>query len=208
MSEARIDRLLAAAVHQAIADLLPSRLDFYESYLRPRAWREDAVNLAPVAAVLSFLRHEEAGTYEAVMNQSARYAARWIYDALPWRVRVLGRLAPTWVRLRRLSEVLRRNLHRSYRGTRVRTRVRRGTVSVTVQGSIFCARGAAADAPRCRYYVALVEEVLRLDGFAIDGSEVAGCCACQAQACTFRVATGGRTATQAAPASLRSYDVS
>ena len=52
MSEARIDRLLAAALHQAIADLLPMRLDFYESYLRPRGWREDAVNLAPVTAVL------------------------------------------------------------------------------------------------------------------------------------------------------------
>ena len=57
MSEARIDRLLAAALHQAIADLLPDRLDFYESYLRPRGWREDAVNLGPVNAVLSFLRH-------------------------------------------------------------------------------------------------------------------------------------------------------
>src|SRR5262249_8459046 len=33
MSEARIGRVLVASLHQAIADLLPTRLEFYENWL-------------------------------------------------------------------------------------------------------------------------------------------------------------------------------
>jgi hypothetical protein len=208
MSEARIDRLLAAAVHQAIADLLPSRLDFYEGYLRPRGWREDAVNLAPVSAVLSFLRHEDDGTYDRVMTLAARYAARWVHQALPWRVRVFARFVPGWVRLRRLTDVARRNLERSYRGTRVRTTVRRRAVTVEVSGSIFCGTRDGGAAPLCRYYVALFEELLVLDGFVLAGSTVNGCRAQHGAVCSFRVVTDGRTTEVAPSSSLSTSDVS
>ena len=33
MSESRIGRVLVASLHQAIADLLPTRLEFYENWL-------------------------------------------------------------------------------------------------------------------------------------------------------------------------------
>ena len=46
MTEAQLGRLLAACLHQAIADVLPQRLEFYEEWLDPRgcataasAWR-------------------------------------------------------------------------------------------------------------------------------------------------------------------------
>ncbi len=192
MREAKIDRLLAAAVHQAIADLLPSRLEFYESYLRPRGWREDSVNLAPISAVLSFLRHEDEGTYDEVMTRAGHYAARWVHTERPWGVRLISRLVPSWLRLRRLSDVARRNLQRSYRGTRVRTTVKRGTVAVEIHGSIFCRVRDASDTLLCRYYVALFEELLTLDGFALGSTAIDRCRAHTGGTCAFRVETGGR----------------
>src|SRR6476619_7067398 len=58
MSEARIGRVLVARLHQAIADLLPTRLEFYENWLNVAGLREGTIGLAPLTAVLSFLRGE------------------------------------------------------------------------------------------------------------------------------------------------------
>ena len=54
MNEAGVGRVLPASLHQGIADLLPSRLDFYEEWLNPKAMRDGRIGLAPLAAVLSF----------------------------------------------------------------------------------------------------------------------------------------------------------
>ena len=58
MIDAGIGRLLVASLHQGIADLLPTRLEFYESWLNPAGLRDGRIGLAPLAAVLSFLRQE------------------------------------------------------------------------------------------------------------------------------------------------------
>jgi hypothetical protein len=58
MIEAGIGRLLVASLHQGIADLLPTRLEFYEAWLNPSGLRDGRIGLAPLAAVLSFLRQE------------------------------------------------------------------------------------------------------------------------------------------------------
>ena len=58
MIEAGIGRLLVASLHQGIADLLPTRLEFYEAWLNPVGLRDGRIGLAPLAAVLSFLRQE------------------------------------------------------------------------------------------------------------------------------------------------------
>jgi len=193
---------MAAAIHQAIADLLPSRLDFYESYLRPRGWREDAVNLAPVAAVLSFLRHEDAGTYDTVMIRAAEYAATWVYDALPWRVRTIGKLGPGWMRLRRLGRLARTHLERSYRGTRVAIAVRRGQLDAEVLGSIFCSSRDQASAPHCRYYLVFIETLLRRDGLVVVESTIDACRAEGGSVCRMRLVTNGRTAVRASLTSV------
>jgi hypothetical protein len=163
MSEARIDRLLGAALHQAIADLLPMRLDFYESYLRPRGWREDAVNLAPVTAVLSFLRHEEAGTYDAVMVRAAGYASDWWIARQPWHVRRARRLMPAWIRLRQASRLAKQHFEHAYRGTKVRVRASSRRVDLEIRGSIFCSSREPASDPHCRYYLAFIEALLADD---------------------------------------------
>ena len=58
MNEAGIGRLLVASLHQGIADLLPTRLEFYEAWLNPSGLRDGRIGLARSAAVLSFLRQE------------------------------------------------------------------------------------------------------------------------------------------------------
>ena len=58
MTDSGVGRLLVASLHQGIADLLPSRLEFYEAWLNPAGLREGRIGLAPLAAVLSFLRQE------------------------------------------------------------------------------------------------------------------------------------------------------
>ena len=186
MSEARIDRLLAASLHQAIADLLPMRLEFYESYLRPRGWREDAVNLAPVAAVLSFLRREDEDTYDAVMGKAAAYASEWWMLAQPWHVRSAGRMLPVRMRLRQLATLARRHFETSYRGTKVRTRVRRRQIEIEIRGSIFCNARDHAQHPQCRYYLAFVNALLVREGMRGEGQIVA-CRAVDGDTCLLRI---------------------
>ena len=43
MIEAGIGRLLVASLHQAIADLLPTRLEFYEAWLNPAGLRDGRI---------------------------------------------------------------------------------------------------------------------------------------------------------------------
>jgi hypothetical protein len=188
MSEAKIDRLLAAALHQAIADLLPMRLEFYESYLRPRGWREDAVNLAPVSAVLSFLRHEDTESYDAVMVQAATYAAEWWLAQQPWHARTLGRVLPVAMRLRQVGHLARRHFERAFRGTRVRvrTRMRRRQLELEIRGSIFCSHRETTAVVTCRYYLAFVEALLAGDTFTRQGS-VTTCRARGGECCTVRI---------------------
>lgn len=202
MSEAKIDRLMAAAIHQAIADLLPMRLDFYESYLRPRGWREDAVNLAPVTAVLSFLRHEGPGVYDEAMSRAAAYAADWTIAAQPWRVRAAGRITPVWLRLRQLGRLAKRHFEQGYRGTKVKVTVRGRQLHLEIRGSIFCGNREPADAPHCRYYLAFVEMLLERDGLPVRG-ELAVCRALRADACRMRLdLTGDRPGFEKRPAAV------
>ncbi len=65
MRESGIGRVLVASLHQAIADILPTRLGFYENWLNAEGLREGTIGLAPLYAVLSFLR-QEGDAYEII----------------------------------------------------------------------------------------------------------------------------------------------
>ena len=79
MVDAGIGRLLIASLHQGIADVLPARLPFYENWLTPPGLRDGKFGLAPLHAVLSFLRLEGQGPYEQTMRQAGRHTADWAY---------------------------------------------------------------------------------------------------------------------------------
>jgi bacteriochlorophyll 4-vinyl reductase len=182
MSEARIGRILVASLHQAIADVLPDRLEFYENWLNARGLRRGTVGLAAISAVLSFLR-TEGSHYPEIMRRAGMHAADWtLLDV--WAVR--RRLAvslPRALRARAAVKQAKRVARDSYAGSRVLTRVRRGTIHVDLRGSLFCEVREKSDAPLCGFYVALFERLLdrynvRAEG-TIDSCRGSGDRACQ-----------------------------
>ncbi len=74
--DARIGRVLVASLHQAIGDVLPDRLEFYENWLTVPGLREGTIGLAPLSAVLSFLRLE-GEAYNRTTARAGEYAADW-----------------------------------------------------------------------------------------------------------------------------------
>src|SRR5690349_369213 len=97
MIEAGIGRLLVASLHQAIADLLPTRLEFYEAWLNPAGLRDGKIGLAPLAAVLSFLR-QEGEAYHLITARAGEYTAEWSLIELPSWQRSIISAAPDGIR--------------------------------------------------------------------------------------------------------------
>ena len=81
MPEAGVGRVLVASLHQGIADVLPARLNFYENWLDAEGLREGTIGLAPLYAVLSFLR-QEGEAYGTVTTSAGEYAAEWTVESM------------------------------------------------------------------------------------------------------------------------------
>src|SRR5215470_11964732 len=124
MSEAGVGRVLVASLHQAIADILPTRLSFYENWLNAEGLREGRIGLAPLHAVLSFLR-QEGDAYELITARAGEYAAEWTVASISPVERVIIRAAPTWLRGRLLLRVAGQLVRSSYRGSRAVSTIRR-----------------------------------------------------------------------------------
>ena len=99
MTEPRIGRVLVASLHQAIADVLPMRLEFYENWLNTSGLREGTIGLAPLSAVLGFLR-TEGEAYPLITARAGQYAADWTVDNLSGFERRVIRALPPALRAR------------------------------------------------------------------------------------------------------------
>jgi hypothetical protein len=187
MSEPRIGRLLVASLHQSIADVLPDRLEFYENWLSPTGLREGRIGLAPLSAVLSFLRREGTA-YDDVTVRAGRYAAEWTVRSAPATRQRLIRMLPARWRVRPALQVARDLVRTTYPGSRAIVRVTRGTASVDLRGSLFCEVREASALPLCGFYRAAIVEVLRAFGI-VATAEVVECRASGARrGCTMTVA--------------------
>ena len=161
MREAGIGRVLVASLHQGIADLLPMRLGFYEGWLNAEGLRDGTIGLAPLYAVLSFLR-QEGEAYQRIMTQAGTYAAEWSVESMPPIQRRLIKGAPAWLRGRLLLRFARQLVRESYRGSRAVSRLRRGTASVDLRSSVFCTVREPVPEPLCGFYVAAFTRLLAL----------------------------------------------
>jgi bacteriochlorophyll 4-vinyl reductase len=161
MREAGIGRVLVASLHQGIADILPTRLDFYENWLNAEGLREGTIGLAPLHAVLSFLR-QEGDAYQMITSRAGEYAAEWTVASMAPIQRAVIRAAPSWVRVRLLMGLARRLVRNSYQGSRAISRMRRGTARVDVRASIFCTVREPASHPLCGYYAAAFTKLLAI----------------------------------------------
>jgi len=181
MIEAGIGRLLVASLHQGIADLLPTRLEFYESWLNPAGLRDGRIGLAPLAAVLSFLR-QEGDVYHLIMARAGEYTADWVVDAAaPMRRRILRGLPPP-IRLPFVLGLGRDLARQTYKGSRPIARIRHGEGTVEIRGSIFCEVRGQSAVPLCDFYAAAYRRLLAL--FSLDGEvQIAECRASGAGRC-------------------------
>ena len=141
MRNANIGRVLVASLHQGIADLLPSRLGFYENWLHAEGLREGTIGVAPLYAVLSFLR-EEGGTggdaYRSITSRAGAYAAEWTVDAMTDMQRSMLRATPAGLRSRLVLRLARRVVRACSRQSVATARLRGSTAHVDVHASIFC----------------------------------------------------------------------
>ena len=200
MVDAGIGRLLIASLHQGIADVMPNRLPFYEHWLTPPGLREGKFGLAPLHAVLSFLRLEGQGPYEQTMRQAGRHTGEWAYLDVSTLLRSLVRMCPTSLRARWALRLSRRIVRQTFRGSSARVRLRRGSGTMEIRGSIFCEVREAVGWPTCVFYSAAVEEFVRC--FDITAKVVVSQCKGRGDAsCTMTVKIlGERIAEPAAEA--------
>jgi bacteriochlorophyll 4-vinyl reductase len=161
MTDAGVGRLLVASLHQGIADLLPTRLEFYEGWLNPSGLREGRIGLAPLAAVLSFLR-QEGEAYQLVAARAGEYAAEWMFAELPSFERRLVSGMPDAIRLRLVTRLARRLVRQTYGGSRAVVKWRKGRGSVDLRGSIFCEVRDSVEEPLCEFYAAAIRRLMHL----------------------------------------------
>ena len=161
MSEPRIGRVLVASLHQAIADVLPMRLEFYENWLSPNGLRDGRIGLAPLSAVLSFLR-SEGSAYAAITSTAGGYAAEWTVRGLPAMERRLIGVLPGKMRARAALRIARSLVRETYPGSRAIVRLRGNTASIDLRGSLFCEVREASPIPLCGYYSTAITRVLQL----------------------------------------------
>jgi bacteriochlorophyll 4-vinyl reductase len=186
MREAGIGRVLVASLHQGIADILPTRLGFYENWLNAEGLREGTIGLAPLYAVLSFLR-QEGDAYRLITTRAGEYAAEWTVQSMPPVHRAMIKAAPVWLRRRLLLRLASRLVRNSYKGSRAISRLRRGTASIDLRASVFCQVRGAVAYPLCGFYAAAFTRLLAL--FDIGArTEVVACRGTGETTCVLNVA--------------------
>lgn len=166
MNEPGIARILVASLHQGISDLLPGRLDFYENWLNPDGLRHGTIGLAPVLAVLSFLR-QEGVPYQQVTRRAGTYAAEWTVASQSSARRAMLQSMPLWLRSRAVLRLARHAIAVMNAGHPVRLQVHRGQGTLDVQDSIFCGVRDLAHEPLCEFHSAAVVRLLEL--YAVPG---------------------------------------
>lgn len=194
MTEVHLGRLLAASLHQAIGEILPMRLDFYENWLHSEGLRDGSIGMAPMIAILGFLR-TEGDAYERVVSRAGDLAAEWtLLSFSPTRRRVIAAL-PRFFRLRAAVRAARDVALAVSSGSRVSSRVRGSSVRLEFAASLFCAVRGVQTLPLCGFYRALAARTLAT--FALPAqARVDQCRAMGADTCVVVLDIG---AAQAAP---------
>jgi len=174
-----------ASLHQAIAEVRPTRLDFYEHWLHADGLRHGGIGLAPMVAVVGFLR-TEGDAYERIVARAGDCAADWVVDGLSGLERRVVLALPRPLRLRAALRIGRGLVKRTYPRSRAIVTVRRGTARIDVRRSLFCDVREPGDAPLCRFYAAAF--VRLLERFSLPAAaDIAACRATGGDQCTLSI---------------------
>jgi len=173
MTDAAVGRLLVASLHQGIADLLPMRLEFYEAWLHPSGLREGRIGLAPLAAVLSFLRLEGA-PYHLIAARAGEYTADWtVAEISSFRKRFILAMPPA-VRKRIVVGIAQWMVRATYGDTTVTVQWKQWQGVVDLQSSLFCEVRDRVEAPLCEFYAAAIRRLMLL--FNLDADVITEQC--------------------------------
>jgi hypothetical protein len=196
MTEARIGRLVPACLHQAIQDALPLRLDFYEHWLHSEGLHNGSIGLAPMTAVLGFLRKEGAG-YNQVVERAGALAAEWTVASMsPFQKRMVAAL-PRPLRVRAVLRIACEIVRDVSSSSQAKRRLRRGHAYIDVESSFFCSVRDKQPAPLCNFYAAATAEALRAFGVSARG-RAERCRAVDGATCSMAIDLGNRPDAQAA----------
>jgi predicted hydrocarbon binding protein len=186
MRDGGIGRVLVASLHQGIADTLPTRLGFYENWLSAEGLRGGSIGLAPVYAVLSFLR-QEGDAYQTITTRAGEYAAEWTVQSMSPAYRALIASAPMWLRGRLVVGLAKRLARSTFKESRAASRLRRGTANVEIRSSIFCTVREPVPQALCGFYAAAFTRLMLLFGVGAQ-AEVIACRGTGESTCIVRVA--------------------
>ena len=140
---------------------MPTRLEFYENWLHATGMRDGRIGLAPLAAVLSFLR-QEGEPYELVTARAGQYAAQWTFDNLsPFERSMIRSLPRRFARAWRCSSPSAWSAEAIWAAAPCRG-FERGQGTITMRSSVFCSVRAPFPRPLCGYYAAALERSLTL----------------------------------------------
>jgi bacteriochlorophyll 4-vinyl reductase len=149
------------------------RLEFYEAWLHPSGLREGRIGLAPLAAVLSFLRLE--GTpYHLIAARAGEYTANWTVAGLsPVRRRLIMAMPPA-VRKRMVVGVAQWMVRSTYGDTSVKVQWQQWHGAVDLKSSLFCEVRDRVETPLCEFYAAAFRRLMAL--FNLDADVVTEAC--------------------------------
>ena len=137
MVDAGIGRLLISSLHQGIADVSPSRLDFYETWLSPSGIRDGRLGLAPLGAVLSFVHREMPPANEQIPARAGCCAANWTYEELSGLRRWCIRRLPVRLRSRVALRLGKRLVVATVNNSTVKSRKRGARAVVQIRSVLF-----------------------------------------------------------------------
>ena len=160
MVDAGIGRLLISSLHQGIADVSPSRLEFYEEWLSPTGMRDGRIGLAPLGAVLSFLHREEAPANEQIVERAGRYAADWTFEELSPLRRWIARRLPMRMRARSALGLGKRLIFATVRQSKVKVHVHGSSAAIDISSALFDQLRDPATIPMRAFYASAIDRLL------------------------------------------------
>jgi len=161
--------------------------------------REGTIGLAPLTAVLSFLR-TEGHAYGLITQRAGEYAAAWTFENVPAFERRFVRALPAGFRARAALRTARALVRSTYPSSRAITKIRRGVVTIDLRGSLFCEVRETSMEPLCGFYASAIAGVLRLFDVTADARVNECRAAGAARGCVLSVTLAGRATDRAVAA--------
>lgn len=160
LNDEAVGRVLLASLHQAIGEVLPARLEFYEQWLQPPDHPDESLRIAPFEAMLNALQHEDDS--ENVIARAGQYAAIRSYERLGALRRACLRILPRRIRARKAVGLVVEILPTFVPEARIDVTRRGSTTFIGIDGSPFCTPTGRTSRPSCHFYSNVVITFVQL----------------------------------------------